>query len=370
MPAFDQDSQAAHHPTHRMLVAEMAKFAKTDTRRGIVLFAVDYLLFWGAMAAVVFVPSMAIKIVASVVAGIKMANLATIAHDGAHNSLTSSRRLNWFISVLAFMPCLFNYRLWVYDHHSLHHPHTNGKHVDSYRPLSKKAYDALPWSARLWVRFCRSPNIGAFGLYYICQRWWKVKLMPGAFLPVALRASAWKHFAWLLFYFAGLMTALLMAPQYSGTSATTALLLGFVVPFFIFQTLLAASLYFNHTHPDIPWFRTEAERRIESRPEYITVHLRLPKMLATLAHNFLEHPAHHIYPAIPCYALWDAQEKLNRLMGEQAIVENFSLGFLVRTMRICKLYDYERRCWLDFNGRPTTAGGQSIAASKAPSKAA
>lgn len=343
-----------------MLVTEMAKFAKPDTRRGIVLFSVDYLLFWSAMAAVVFVPWMALKIVASAVAGIKMANLATLAHDGAHNSLTSSRRLNWLISVLSFTPCLFNYRLWVYDHHSLHHPHTNGEHVDSYRPLSKQAYDALPWSARLWVRFCRSPNIAAFGVYYICQRWWKVKLMPRAFLPAAHRASAWKHFTWLLIYFAVLMTALLMAPHYSATSATVAVLLGFIGPFFIFQTVLAASLYFNHTHPDIPWFKTEADRRAGSGQEHITVHLRLPKMAAALAHNFFEHPAHHVYPAIPCYALWDAQEKLNRLMGEQAIVEDFSLGFLVRTMRICKLYDYDRRCWLDFNGRPTSASARTI----------
>ena len=355
MPGFETSIPPAQPLTHRMLVAEMAKFAKTDTRRGVALFLADYLLFWGAMAVVVFAPSMIAKVVASVFAGIKMANLATLAHDAAHNSLTSNRKLNWLLGVLAFMPCLFNYRLWVYDHHVLHHPHTNGDHVDSYRPLSKQEYDALPPLARLWVRFYRSPNIASFGVYYICQRWWKVKLMPRAFLPAAYRPSAWKHFAALAVYFCGLTAALLTAPRYAGTTATTAVLLGFAVPFFVFQTLLAASLYFNHTHPDIPWFDSEKARRADSTPEEITVHLRLPKLLATLTHNFYEHAAHHVYPAIPCYALREAQTRLNALLGERAIVEDLSLGFLVRTMRTCKLYDYERRCWLDFEGRPTTS---------------
>ncbi|MFZ6648504.1 fatty acid desaturase family protein [Undibacterium sp. TJN25] len=341
-------------PTHRDVVKEMASYATPDTRKGLSIFIADFSLFFASFAAVLFVPSLALKIVASVIAGIKLANLAAIAHDAAHNSLTPSRRLNWWISVLSFMPCLFNYRLWVYDHHALHHPHTNGEHVDSYQPLSKPAYDALSSMQKRWYRFTRSGNPLAFGCYYILQRWSRVKFMPGAFLPKAHRASAWKHTAFVVAYFAIMMTVLVTAPLYAPVGLVTAVVLGFALPFFIFQSLLSASLYINHTHPDIPWLNGDTSLSKKLKPEHMTVHLRFPKWFAALIHNFYEHPAHHAYPAIPCYRLWDAQARLNQMLGARAIVMRFSLPALKTVFEQCKLYDYENHCWLDFNGRPTT----------------
>jgi omega-6 fatty acid desaturase (delta-12 desaturase) len=332
----------------------MAAFARPDTRKGVGIFLADFTLFWGSIAGVLFFPWLALKILASVVAGLKMANLATLAHDGAHNSLTASRRLNWWISVLAFMPCLFNYRLWVYDHHVLHHPHTNGQHADSYQPLSKAQYDALGFYRQAWYRFTRSANPLAFGAYYIVQRWSRVKLVPRSFLPTAYRRSAWKHAAFLGIYALALDTGLLMAPRYAPVSATAAVVLGFVLPFFIFQSLMAASLYINHTHPDIPWFNTASGLHKKMHAEFMTAHLRFPKWFAALIHNFFEHPAHHAYPAIPCYRLWDAQKKMNQMLGARATVVDFSLSAVADIINKCKLYDYDRHCWLDFDGKPTT----------------
>lgn len=344
--------------SHREIVTEMAAFARPDTRRGALLFAADFTLFWAAIAGVLWLPGLGWRLAASVAAGIKMANLATLAHDAAHNALTASRRLNWWIGVLSFMPCLYNYRLWVYDHHALHHPHTNGEHADSYQPLSKAAYDALSPMAKRWYRFTRSSNPFAFGIYYITQRWSRVKLMPGAFLPATHRRSAWRHFVFVAVYFASFACTLAAAPLYANASSATALLLGLALPFFVFQSLMGASLYVNHTHPAIPWFGSEAERRASAQPEWMAVHLRLPKWLAALIHHFFEHPAHHVYPAIPCYRLWDAQQKLNEMLGERAIVETFSLRRLAHIQRACKLYDYALHRWLDFDGRPTAPACQ------------
>ncbi|MES2069221.1 MAG: fatty acid desaturase [Pseudomonadota bacterium] len=332
----------------------MATYAKPDTRKGLTIFCADFALFFAALAGVLFLPSLALKIVASIVAGVKLANLAAIAHEAAHNSLTPSRRLNWWISVLSFMPCLFNYRLWVYDHHSLHHPHTNGEHVDSFQPLSKAAYDALSPLQQRWYRFTRSGNPLAFGTYYILQRWSQVKFMPGAFLPQAHRTSAWKHTAFVAGYFALMMAALVAAPLYAPISSLNAVLLGFVLPFFLFQSVLAASLYINHTHPDIPWFDQSSALQAKVQPEYMTVHLRFPKWFATLVHHFYEHPAHHAYPAIPCYQLWAAQARMNQMLGARAVVVDFSLAALAEIFNKCKLYDYENHCWLSFEGTPTT----------------
>ncbi|RJF92461.1 fatty acid desaturase family protein [Noviherbaspirillum saxi] len=346
--------------THRELVMAMAEYARPHTWKGLALFLSDAALYVGAICAVLFAPSLILKILASLIAGVKLANLATLAHDGAHNSLTASRRLNWLLSVLAFMPCLFNYRLWVYDHHALHHPHTNGEHVDSYQPLSKDSYDALPSLKKWWYRFSRTGNPLAFGTYYIVQRWWQVKLVPRSFLPQDRLASAWRHFGFLSLYFAAFIGLLLAAPNFAPVSSLTAVLLGFIVPFFVFQTLLAFSLYVNHTHPDIPWFDRPSTLRATLKPEFMTVHLRFPKWFSTLAHNFYDHPAHHTYPAIPCYELGKAQAHMNHLLGHEAVVVDFSLRSMAEIFSKCKLYDYANYQWLDFDGRATTPTSKLI----------
>ncbi|MFZ6691020.1 fatty acid desaturase family protein [Undibacterium sp. SXout20W] len=344
----------ASETNHRAIIREMAKFVKTNNALGASLFLIDITLYGLAIVAVLLVQNLPLKILASIFAGIKLSNLAALAHDAAHNSLTNSRRLNWLIGVLSFTTCLFNYRLWVYDHHSLHHPHTNDKHPDSYKPLSKAEYDALTTIGKYWYRFIRSANPFAFGTYYIVQRWSRVKFIPGAFLPAKLRTSAWQHFAFMMVYLVSFITLLAMAPQYSSTSVITAILLGLVLPFFIFQSLLALALYLNHTHPAIPWFNDKTAYLNTAAPEYMTVHVRFPQIISTLAHHFFEHPAHHVYPAIPCHQLRNAQTRLNQMLGENAVIVNFSLSNLVAIMRVCKLYDYENFRWLDFDGKAIT----------------
>jgi omega-6 fatty acid desaturase (delta-12 desaturase) len=248
----------------------------------------------------------------------------------------------------------------VYDHHVLHHPHTNDKHPDSYQPLSKASYDVLSESGKRWYRFIRSPNPLGFGMYYITQRWSRVKFMPGAFLPQGLRKSAWQHFAFVAAYLLGLALLLACAPWYSDTGSGTALLLGLLFPFFIFQSLLALALYLNHTHPDIPWFNAKTAHLNTADPEYMAVHVRFPLLISSLVHHFFEHPAHHVYPAIPCYQLRPAQTRLNQILGADAVVVNFSVSNLVKIMRVCKLYDYDNFRWLDFDGRPTSPPSRLI----------
>ncbi len=294
-----------------------------------------------------------LRLVASLVAGMKLASLSTLAHDAAHNALTASRALNKALSVLAFTPGLFNYRLWVYDHHVLHHPKANGPHADSYRPLSLAQYQALSSWRRAWERFVRSPNPLAFGLYYIFQRWSLVKLLPSATLPAQVRREAWRYAGLIGVYVAVLLVSLACRADGNWLRFGLDVTLALVLPFFVFQSLMAWALYVNHTHPDVPWFDTE-ERRVEvSNAANITVHVQLPRPVAALLHYFLEHPAHHVLPSIPCYRLWDAQIKLNELMGSRAIIVPASPKNLLATMRRCKLYDYEKQQWLDFDGKPT-----------------
>ena len=71
-------------------------------------------------------------------------------------------------------------------------------------------------------------------------------------------------------------------------------------------------------------------------------------------HHVYDHAVHHVQPAIPCYRLHEAQLALNRLSPDAALSRRFTFRLFWDTLRRCKLYDYERHRWLDFEGRPTS----------------
>ena len=331
----------------------LSEFAVSNTKAGLTLFFVDIMSYIVAIAAVVLAPSLVLKILAGVFAGAKMANLATLGHDAAHNVLTKVRWLNKLLAIVSFTPGLFNYRLWIYDHHHLHHHNTNETHPDSYTPLSLEQYSALSSWQQLKYRFYRSTSLWSFGIYYIVERWSQAKIFPRSRMPKKVRRDAWPHSVYLVLYFCAFTTFLFYAPLYSKTSSLTAIVCGFVIPFYIFQSLFAFTVYVQHTHPRVIWFNSKPNRADEGRQDYISVQLRFPKSLSWLVHYVYDHAAHHVHIGIPCYRLAEAQIKLNQLIADKAVSENFSLYWLRSVQQHCKLYNYEQYQWLDYNGQPS-----------------
>ena len=331
----------------------MARYMPSDTRIGLAHFCLDYALYGAAILGVLFLQPLWLKMVCSVLAGVKMANLGTLAHDAAHGNLTKSRRLNKLLAVLGFMPGLFNYRLWLFDHHHVHHPHANGRHRDSWTPLSKDEFDRLPRRRQLLERFYRSSWGLGFAPYYIIERWWAVKFVPRSFLPARFHASAWRHFALLMLYLVSFVAVLAAAPLYSQMGSATALALGFAVPFYVWMTLYSFTVYVHHTHARIPWFDGPVDRKVAIPQEVLSLQLEFPSWIHHLTHGIYVHAAHHVNVRIPYHRLVEAQRRLNELVGNTTVVESFSFRWLRETLRNCRLYDYQTHRWLDFDGRPT-----------------
>ena len=331
----------------------LSEFAVSNTKSGLILFIIDMVSYIAAIAAVLFAPWLIVKIVAGVLAGAKMANLATLGHDAAHNVLTRSRLLNKLLAIASFTPGLFNYRLWIYDHHNLHHHYTNETHPDSYTPLTLEAYTAVSSWQQFKYRFYRSTSLWSFGVYYIVERWSQAKIFPRSRMPKKVRRDSWPHSVYLILYFCGFITFLFYAPLYSETSALTAIICGFVIPFYIFQSLFAFTVYVQHTHPKVLWFKNKPDRTAEGRQDYISVQLQFPKLISRLVHYVYDHAAHHAHIGIPCYKLAAAQVKLNQLIGFKAVSGNFSFRWLREVQQHCKLYDYDNNQWIDYKGRPS-----------------
>ncbi|HUO23311.1 MAG TPA: fatty acid desaturase [Caulobacteraceae bacterium] len=331
----------------------LGRHLEPNTRIGLTHFALDYAMYIGAICGVLFLGPLWAKIVCSLLAGIKIANLGTLGHDAAHGNLVASSRLNTVLGVLCFLPGLYNYRLWLYDHHHVHHPNTNGDHEDSWKPFSKAQFDALPPLRRWKERLYRSSWGLGLAPYYIMERWTHVKFVPGGFLPKRFRASAWAYFALVVGYVVAFVGLLAAAPLYSHTGSVTAVVLGFVAPFYIWMTFFSFTVYVQHTHKRIPWFEGAVDRKTAMPQEVLSLHLDFPKPIKALMHNVYEHAAHHANVRIPFHRLADAQAELNALIGEHAVVQPFSFKWLHETLRDCRLYDYDNHQWLDFDGKPT-----------------
>jgi omega-6 fatty acid desaturase (delta-12 desaturase) len=336
----------------RDVVRALGPFA-TPTNAGVFIFGVDYAIFWLAVAGAVLLPELWMRILASILAGVKQANLIVLAHDAAHGNMARSSRLSAFIAVCTLTPCLFNYRVWIWDHHRLHHPHPSSFMNEAWRPLSMAEWREASWGRRLRERLYRAPIMINFGCYLLAVREQVIREYWRSNGPAERRRAGW-FYALLFTYLAVLWGTLLAAPLYSGVGSLQAWVLGFALPFFIFNTMFGYATYFQHTHVALPWYREPSLQERLDRQEFMAAAQVYPGWFSAFNYHVFYHVVHHVHPRIPVWRMKDAFVELQRLAGAVVVVDNFTSRFFLDTLRRCKLYDYDRHCWLDFDGRATT----------------
>ncbi len=319
----------------------------------IIWFFLDWMVLAAAIGTLLFVESILLKVFASLVAALWIARLFVIGHDACHGSYTPRKRLNAWIGRLAFLPSLTPYSLWEVGHNLAHHGFTNLKGRDYvWTPFSKEEFAKLSWGRRLMERLYRG-GLGQ-GVYYMVELWWKKLFFPSRkhvgsrrkshlldCLLVAAFATAW---------IGGLVVWALMNHR----SIAALLLFGFVIPFFVWNCLMGFVIYVQHTHPRVAWYERKDEWNANAGYATTTVHVKLKRPLDGLIHYILEHGAHHVNMAIPLYRLKEAQAKLTATLDERLNSQVFSWRYYWNTVRRCKLYDFARHVWTDFEGRITS----------------
>jgi acyl-lipid omega-6 desaturase (Delta-12 desaturase) len=326
----------------RSLRAALAAYARPSTPLALALFAATLAVYGLALAGALVLPFFALRLLCSIAAGATIASLFVIGHDAAHGAFTQSRTLNGTIGRIAFLPALHNYSLWQVQHNRLHHRLVNVKGFNSWSPLTKTEYDALPPWRRAVERLYRGPL--GFAPYYLRERWWRDK-----FFPRRSRLAGWLDFA---LNFASLAFFVMALFLWGGAEAVV---LGFALPFLVWNGMMGATTYLQHTHARVPWFEALEEWRELSGQDEVTVQVEVPRWYGFISHHIMDHPAHHVHPKIPLYRLAAAQRELNRRLGARAVRQRFSPAYLWRTLGVCKLYDYRQHRWLDFTGKPTSA---------------
>lgn len=349
-PLTDLRSGAAA-PTRAQLHARIAPFTTANFLQGAKSFATDIVLYALGLAAVLLVDNLAVKIAGGLIAGMSLVNLGSLAHEAAHGALVPSKRANKLMGVIAMTVVLFNYRLWIYDHHVLHHARTNVKGHNSFSPLSPDEYRALPaWRRGLYRAYRSEWLLGVF-LYYLLERWPGVHLYPGAWLPKRLHASAWRYTALQAAFGAALIALLVGVSLATDGRVVAALLCGFALPYSIWLTVFSMTVGLQHTHPRLPWYRDKSE--MAALPDALSVQLLVPGWFNYLTHYALEHPVHHVSALVPHYHLKQAQAELGAITSPAVIAMPFTPGEMRGVFQRCKLFDYDAQVWVDFDGQVT-----------------
>ena len=340
-----------------MHAQEVSAIGKRSTWKGVGLFVFDSLLYLSFLAATVAASTLWLELLLSLATGFGISFLFLIGHDACHNSLTPHKRLNQIIGRLAFLPSLHPFSLWQLGHNDTHHRYTNLKTRDYvWRPLSLEEFSRTTWWSRAAYRFYRTP-IGCLA-YFLVEIWWKRMFFYE--LGVKDRRSIFVKDRSLVLGFIVAQAIFVYGLEFLLRGAVTwtrGLELGIVaivLPFLIWSALASLLIYLHHTHPAVRWFANEEEWSYRKAQVECTVHFVFRKPINWFLHRIMEHTAHHVNPALPCYGLKEAQTALEKEHSGQVVVQPWSLGCFLNITRRCKLYDFDRKVWIDYEGRPTS----------------
>lgn len=331
---------------------ERERFLHRSTILAMAIFFSDVLLYSLATALAMAPLHPLANVFFSIWSGLFIGKLFTIGHDGCHQSYTPYRNLNTWLARIAFLPSAHSASLWTLSHNQIHHRYTNlkgGEYV--WEPWSPEEYASATAFRRGVYRLYRS-RVGPLP-YYLVEMWWKKLFLT---LPPEARREWRKHVFDALFLIA-LYPAFVAGLLWLGTSLAPerplwqTAILGWALPFLIWNWLMGLVIYAHHTHPEVAWFDNRDEWTFHRAQVLSTIHARLPQPLHFLSNNIMEHTAHHVMPAIPLYRLEDAQAILRRLFPAVRYVRlSRDYGAIVRA---CKLFDFKKRRWVGFDGNPT-----------------
>ncbi len=345
-------------PSRAEVHQRIAPFARASSIQGYLSFAIDIALYALGIAGVVMSHGMGGKVVGGLLVGFGLVGLGSLSHEAAHRAVVKSRLGNELISIFSFTMILFNYRLWVYDHHVLHHARTNVKNNNFLSPLTLAEYRGMSRFRRALYRAYHSESGLGILLYYLLERWPSVHFYPGSWLPKRFHASAWRYTALEAGYAAALLSVLVLVSSARHESVVAAVLLGFVMPYMIWFMVYSMTAFLQHTNPRLRWYRDAAS--VASPPEALSVQVRIPGWMNHMTHYVLEHPVHHISAMIPHYHLKKAQAALAGISQPPIITMQYTIGNMRDVLRRCRLYDYDEHVWVDFSGEVTAIPVETV----------
>ncbi|MFO0890187.1 MAG: fatty acid desaturase [Isosphaeraceae bacterium] len=345
----------------RELLAQIpANVRERRLARGLSLFTLNLTSYLVLVSAACLAPGCLARSACVLVAGGVIGSLYVIGHDAGHGSFVPGRRLNRWLARIAFLPAYAPLASWYHAHVLLHHRFLRVRGRDmAWVPWSHEDYRRASLWRRTCYRFLRTP-VG-LSFYWTAGNWVPHLLFPPT-SELGSRVNQFRADRLLVVAYALILYGYLLLLTWIATSWRWAdpagplgvAFLGLVGPYLVWTYLIGMTDLLHHSHPRAICFNDRSEWDYYSATVVSTVHVTLPWWINWLTNNILEHTAHHVDPRVPLYNLPEAQTRLEGACAGDVQVESFSFGYLLRILRICRLYDYERRQWLDYDGTPTS----------------
>lgn len=320
--------------------------------RGLLSFAVSYLLYIGAVVAVAHV-HWAFYLPLWLIAGLGGWGLFCVAHDCGHNSLSRSRTFNHMLGHIALLPLLYPFHGWRHMH-NMHHANTNNLEMDvDWRPVLRVQYDAMPWwdkfvyhSTRSWLFWLGTVN-------YQRHSGFRPSMFPKREVRNEVRRS-------ILFM---AVAALIYLPILVYFTGFTGLFLYFVAPWLAIHAWFSLTTMMHHISEETP-FLTKEHWSFNSSRLMLTTDYMYPKWLLFLTHYISVHTAHHVAPVIPHYNLPQAQAALKAAFPGMLREKPMTVRDVWHVARHCHLYDPVSGFYEAFDGptaAPNTPGARQAA---------
>ena len=339
-------------PHRKVIRSWLTPLTERVVVKAILLQILDTVILTAGLIGTVYFESIWVKLLLAIFSGFMIGRIFILGHDACHQSFTPYRSLNKILGRLAFLPSLTPYSLWEVGHNVVHHGQTNLKGFDFvWAPLTLEEYQSLSTGRKVLERIYRS-GFGPF-VYYIVEIWWNKMFFPSKkAMPATRPAFLWDNV--LVSSFAALwIAALTFGALATNQSILLTVLMGFVIPFIFWNGMIGFVVYVHHTHPSVSWYSDKSEWLRAQPFVSTTVHLVFPFKWGAAMHHIMEHTAHHVDMGVPLYKLKQAQAKLEEMLPGRIIIQKFSWAYYFDTAKLCKLYDTQRKCWLDFKGNKT-----------------
>eukprot|EP01103_Thecamoeba_quadrilineata_P002347 TRINITY_DN12317_c0_g1_i1.p1 TRINITY_DN12317_c0_g1~~TRINITY_DN12317_c0_g1_i1.p1 ORF type:complete len:379 (+),score=29.06 TRINITY_DN12317_c0_g1_i1:72-1208(+) len=271
----------------------------------------------------------------STIQGTLMWCLFVIGHDCGHKSFSENDFISHFFGHLSHTPLLVPYHPWRISH-SLHHANHGNLHKDeAYVAITRTQYKEI---SEKWpiIKFFRYEGylLGGWTLYLI---YGMPQLYRGHFMlsseifkgrsetelnQVRLSLTLW----WSFFLF-----LIIVVPYYFGVLS---LFQYYVGAYFVCGGWVSLVTLLHHTHPDAPWYRTEAW---DYQRGALTTIDRDYGVLESFHHNVGTHTIHHLFTRIPHYHLKEANKAVRPILGEYYKLSRVSIWqMMVKIWHQCR----------------------------------
>jgi omega-6 fatty acid desaturase (delta-12 desaturase) len=281
-------------------------------------------LLMAGMAAVLFVPYLAVRIVCSLLLGLLMVRMFIIYHDYEHHAILNKSKLARIIMPLYGAYVLNPASIWKrsHDHHHTHNSKLFASSIGSYLIVTKSKFMSMTKSEQRIYLASRHPLIIVFGYFFI--------FMIGMCL-MSFISNPRKHVDSLMALIAHFAIAFVLV-YFLGWQAW---LLAMFIPFMISSAMGAYLFYAQHNFPGA-LFSDNGEWAYEKAAMESSSFMDTNPVMHWFTGNIGYHHIHHLNSRIPFYRLPEVMKAIPEL--QQVKTTSLSIKDVIACLRL-KVWD-------------------------------